>query len=366
MMARTIFALCCCVFLTYSCNRNGAGMATNAPSKTETQQSRRKVNINIDSPSYYAKYPLGSAIPLSVKVKNTAEPFDSLRWIIDGKFYKATSTGQTSWSTAGQTTGTHRIEAIAHYPDGQKDVVSTSIILLADKEPIQYSYKIVKTYPHDKTAYTQGLLFDDGFLYESTGLNGESTLRKVDISTGKPVQMIDMPESIFGEGLAAVGDSLIQLTYLSQVATVYRKSDFKILNRIKYPMKEGWGLTFDRRHLLMTDGSAFVYFLDKKTLAEIYRIEVCDNQVPVPLLNELEYINGELWANIYQKDEIVRINPKTGAVIGRINMDGLLAPNDLHPAIDVLNGIAYDPKTNKIYVTGKKWPKLFEIQVIRK
>ena len=150
------------------------------------------------------------------------------------------------------------------------------------------------------------------------------------------------------------------------MAFIYQKSDFKLLNRINYPMREGWGLTYDGTNLLMTDGSATLYFLDKDSLAEVSRLEVCDDKGLVQNLNELEYINGELWANVYQTDDILRIDPKTGVVLGRINMSGLLNSSDKKTGVDVLNGIAYDEKTGKIYVTGKNWPKLFEIQIIGK
>jgi glutamine cyclotransferase len=221
-------------------------------------------------------------------------------------------------------------------------------------------------YPHDPNAYTQGLLFDGGFLYESTGLKGESSLRKVDLQTGKPENVTALPAEMFGEGLALVDDRLIQLTWKDQLAFVYQKSDFEPIDRISYPMREGWGLTFDGANLLMTDGTATLYVLDREYLSEVRRLEVCDNKGPVQQLNELEYINGELWANVYYTDDILRIDPKTGMVLGRINMTGLLNSSDKESNTDVLNGIAFDEKSGKIYVTGKNWPKLFEIKVLEK
>ena len=168
---------------------------------------------------------------------------------------------------------------------------------------------------------------------------------------------------MFGEGLTLVDDKLIQLTWRNQQAFVYQKSDFKQIKSISYNIREGWGLTYDGSFLLFTDGSATLYFLDKDYLTEVHRIEVCDDKGPVKYLNELEYINGEVWANVYLTDEIVRIDPKTGVVNGRINLEGLLQESDRKPNTNVLNGIAFDVKTGKIFVTGKNWPKLFEIQV---
>ena len=367
-MLKFVFFLffCCSVVSTTSCNRGGTG----ANSKPEQQQQRQrpgKSKINIVSPRNNERFVLGADVVLSVKAGDNTTVIDSLRWFVDGRLQaKISSVEPFTWNTTGQTTGTHRIEAVAHYAGGQRDMVSTGILLLADKPPVQYTYKVIKTYPHDKTAYTQGLLFDEGFFYESTGLEGESTLRKVVPATGDTIQVTKLPREIFAEGLALVDDKLIQITYKSQVAFVYSKSDFSLLNRINYPMREGWGLVYDGKHLIMTDGSANIYFLDKDYLTEVRRIEVCDDKGPVTQLNELEYINGELWANIYMTDNIVRINPSTGCVTGIINMKGLLNAADQHPDVNVLNGIAYDEKTGKIYVTGKNWPKLFEIQVINK
>jgi len=358
--------LYCALLVAFSsCNRGGSG---NKTGRTEEQQRprRQRLQINIVSPQNNERQPLGATVTLSAKLRDGADAIDSLRWLVNGRLLQTTKGEDVRWNTEGQTTGTHRIEAVAHYASGHRDIVSSRILLLAPQPPKQYTYMKIQEFPHDPKAFTQGLLFHEGYLYESTGIKGESTLRKVNLQTGVPVRTIDLPEDVFGEGLALVDDKLIQLTWQEQVAFEYQISDLKLLRRINYPMREAWGLTFDGTHLLMTDGSATVYFLDREYLAEIRRIEVCDDKGLVDQLNELEYINGELWANIYYKDEIVRIDPKTGAVIGRINLTGLLRNSDRKPDTNVLNGIAYDDETGKIYVTGKNWPKLFEIQVISK
>jgi glutamine cyclotransferase len=353
---------CLCGALFTACSScNGSGTK---PGQTAAQQRPRqqKAQIAIVSPKNNEQQPLGATITLSTQMKDGAETIDSLRWFVDGKWLKTTKGEDITWNTAGQTTGTHRVEAVSYYSSGQRENILVSILLLAPQAPKQYTYKVIQTYPHDTKAYTQGLLFDEGFLYESTGLRGESTLRKVNLQTGESVMSINLATEMFGEGLALVGDKLIQLTWQNQVAFVYQKSDFKQLNRINYQIREGWGLTYNGTHLLMTDGSATLYFLDKDYLTEVRRLEVCDDKGAVYQLNELEYINGELWANVYTTDDILRIDPKTGVVTGRINMAGLLNSSE-QKAADVLNGIAYDEKTGKIYVTGKYWPKLFEIQV---
>ena len=363
-----IIGLCCTLFTACS-SCNGSGMNTKPKNTVGQQRPRqRKAQIVIVSPANNEKQPLGAVVTLSAKLKDDAETLDSLRWFVNGKWLKTTKGEDVFWDTAEKTTGTHRIEAVAYYTSGQRDIRSVNILLLSPQAPKQYTYRVMQVYPHDTKAYTQGLLFDDGYLYESTGLEGESSLRKVDLRTGKPVLKHDLPTEMFGEGLALAGDHLIQLTYKNQVALVYQKNDFRLLKRIPYLMREGWGLTYDGEHLLMTDGSATLYFLDREYLAEIRRLEVCDNKGPVQYLNELEYINGELWANVYTTDYILRIDPKTGIVLGRINLEGLLKSSDYTTDTDVnvLNGIAFDEKTGKIYVTGKNWPKLFEIQISEK
>ena len=345
-----------------SCSRSGSG--TNPNRKEEQQRPRRqRAQIAIVSPRNNDRQPLGATITLSTKARDGAGAIDSVRWLINGKWLKTSKGEDIEWNTAEQTTGTHRIEAVAYYTAGGHDIVVSGILLLAPQAPKQYTCKVLQVYPHDPKAFTQGLLFDDGFLYESTGLKGESQLRKVNLQTGEPVQVFHLSPQYFGEGLALVDEKLIQLTWQEQVAFVYQKSDFKLLSRIDYPMREGWGLTYDGTHLLMTDGTSTVYVLDKEYLAEVRRIEVCNNIGPVQKLNELEYINGELWANVYLSDYIVRIDPKTGVVLGQIDMKGLLKANEKEAA-DVLNGIAFDEKTGKIYVTGKNWPKLFEISIL--
>jgi len=356
-----------CTLLTAcsSCNRGETGAKAN---QTEDQRPRRqRAKFVIVSPKNNETLSLGAKLTLTVKARDNAQTIDSLRWFVDGRSLATTNSENFTWNTADQTVGTHRIEAIAYYPSGQREtLLPANILLLAPHPPKQYAYRIIREFPHDTKAYTQGLVFDDGYLYESTGLKGESSLRKVNLQTGETILRVDLAEKYFGEGLALVDDKLIQLTWQNQVAFVYQKSDFTVLDQINYNIKEGWGLTYDGTHLLMTDGTATLYFLDKDYLTEVRRLEVCDHKGKMDQLNELEYISGELWANVYNSDFILRIDPKTGIVKGRIDMSGLLKKSDQKYDTNVLNGIAYDEKNGKIYVTGKNWPKLFEIQVVEK
>ncbi len=225
------------------------------------------------------------------------------------------------------------------------------------------TYKIIHVYPHDSSAYTQGLIYLDGHLYESTGLNGRSSLRMVDLETGRVQQEISVPSKYFAEGLTNWGSTLIQLTWLAHTAFVYDRFSFRLLRTLHYD-GEGWGLTQDGAHLILSDGSATLRFLDPETFRAVRRIVVKDRGSPVTQLNELEYVRGEIYANVWHTDRIARIAPATGKVLGWIDLSGLL-PADQHPDPEaVLNGIAYDAAHDRLFVTGKLWPRLFEIKVV--
>jgi glutamine cyclotransferase len=227
-----------------------------------------------------------------------------------------------------------------------------------------YGFKVIRVFPHDPQAYTQGLAFYKGFFYEGTGLEGRSSLRKVELKTGKILKMHRLPDSWFGEGVTLWNDQLIQLTWKNRIGLIYDRKSFKLVKTFSYPT-EGWGLTQDSKHLILSDGTDTLTFLDPRTLTEKKQIRVHDRGSPVRLLNELEYVRGEIWANVYQTDWIVRISPETGQVTGRIDLRGLLPEGDRKKGAEVLNGIAYDASKNRLFVTGKFWPKLFEIKLVR-
>ncbi len=224
-------------------------------------------------------------------------------------------------------------------------------------------YRIVNTYPHDPRAFTQGLVFADGVLYEGTGLRGQSSLRKVDLKTGTILQVRQLPVRFFGEGITIYGNRVIQLTWRARVGFVYHKQTFQLLDTFNYST-EGWGITHDGRSLIISDGTSTLYLLDPQTFREVGRLEVHTRDGPVSRLNELEYVQGEIYANVWKTDRIARISPQTGEVVGWINLEGLLEPEDRYRRIDVLNGIAYDVKNDRLFVTGKLWPKLFEIELV--
>jgi glutaminyl-peptide cyclotransferase len=236
---------------------------------------------------------------------------------------------------------------------------------LAAAPPIPVdSYEIVHTYPHDANAFTQGLVFVDGHLYESTGRQGHSSVRMVDLATDWVLKEYDLPKQYFGEGLTDWGDTLIQLTWTSGVAFVYDRSTFTVRRTFHYT-GEGWGLTHDSTVLILSDGSATLRFLDPNSFREIRKLKVRDeDNRPVSNLNELEYVGGEIYANIWHEDRIARISPKTGRVLGWIDLSGLLKPEEVNDPEAVLNGIAYDAKSDRLFVTGKLWPRLFEIKIV--
>lgn len=229
----------------------------------------------------------------------------------------------------------------------------------------EYGYKILRVYPHDRTAFTQGLEYRDGFLYEGTGLYGQSTLRREDLQTGKVLQELALPSRLFGEGITVLNERVVQLTWQSHIGFVYDQSTFRLLRNFSYA-GEGWGLANDGRQIYMSDGTPQIRCLDPATLQETRRITVHDGEKQIENLNELEWVRGELYANIWQTNRIVRINPADGTVIGWIDLSGLLTQDELESGADVLNGIAYDSAGDRLFVTGKLWPKLFQIRLVRK
>jgi glutaminyl-peptide cyclotransferase len=228
-----------------------------------------------------------------------------------------------------------------------------------------YGYRIVHIYPHDHSAFTQGLEYRNGFLYEGTGLNGQSTLRKVELDSGKVLQAIPLEPEYFGEGVTVLEKRILELTWQSHRGFVYDRDSFQLLGSFDYP-GEGWGLTNDGHEIFMSDGTPDIRVWDPTTLKEIRRFTVHDGPARIESLNELEYVRGEIYANVWQTDRIARVSPESGRVTGWIDLAGLLPAADLAAGANVLNGIAYDVQGDRLFVTGKLWPKIFEIQLLRK
>jgi glutaminyl-peptide cyclotransferase len=227
-----------------------------------------------------------------------------------------------------------------------------------------YGYTVVRSFPHDRDAYTQGLVYENGFLYESTGLNGRSSIRKVRLETGEVLQRHDTPQQYFGEGIAIWGSEIFALTWQSGIGFVHDRDTFRQKRTFNY-IGEGWGLTRDASGLIMTDGTDQLRFIDPATFRERRRVKVTAEGKPVRNLNEIEFVKGEIFANVYTTDYVARINPQTGKVTGWIDLRGLLSARERASA-EVLNGIAYDAAADRLFVSGKLWPRMFVIRVIKK
>jgi glutamine cyclotransferase len=307
-------------------------------------------------------------LTISISEKE-GKPIDSVQFSINSK--KIESNGTTSTVKINDfKLGKHTITAIVFFQNKTEKVTKT-IYFTADSAPDIYTYKIINTYPHDKNAFTQGLEYHNGFLYEGTGRKGQSFIRKVELETGKALQQKDLDAAYFGEGITIFENKIYQLTWQGGFGIVYDLETFEKEKEFKYTKsREGWGLANNGKQLLKTDGTERIWFLNSETLLEESYIEAYTNDRKVEKLNELEYINGLIYANIWQQNSILIINPNNGKVEGVANLNGLkeeiLKEQNLTDDDEVLNGIAYDKENNRLFVTGKHWAKLFEIELIKK
>ncbi|MEI8224886.1 MAG: glutaminyl-peptide cyclotransferase [Bacteroidota bacterium] len=260
------------------------------------------------------------------------------------------------------TTGRKSLKAVAYKGGRSQNTITRFMIIFSDMVPKRNGYKVINTYPHDSDAFTQGLVYDKGVLFESTGQITGSSLREVELETGRVIRQHNLDASLFGEGIALYRDRIYQVTWQNKVGFVYEKSTFNVINKISYAT-EGWGLTTIDDKIIMSDGTNILYFFEPEMFTVVSRIEVYDNERKVDQLNELEYINGEIWANIWNADLIARIDRVSGKVIAYIDLKGILPESERNPDTDVLNGIAYDQSDKRIFITGKKWPKLYEIRL---
>jgi len=323
------------------------------------------------SPEAGTTYKAGE--PVSIKVNFPADAkADSVVYMLDAaKITVAKDLSPVTLKTDTLALGARVITAKV-YQAGKNQDVSTNIVLLAAKAPEELTFKVEKVFPHDTTSYTEGLLYQDGVFYESDGGrvaegNGQSSIRKVNPLTGKPIIKKDIDPKIFAEGISVVGDKLVQLTYTEKIGYVYDKKTLNLLSTFNNNVGiEGWGMTFDGKKLYMDDKTNRIFFLDKDNYRQIGFIDVYDDKGPINEVNELEMIDGKLYANVYTKDDILVIDPKTGAVLQKIDMASLYPVSQRNKNADVLNGIAYDKATNRIFVTGKKWDKLFQVKFVKK
>jgi glutaminyl-peptide cyclotransferase len=335
--------------------------------KAETVNTAEEIRsklIKIKSPEENSDFKAGEKIEVIIEITDPARLPDSVTVSFDGQ--KVALLRSAPWtysipSSFTKNTGRKSLKVTAFRDSKSNTTITRFLIINSDIVPKHYGYKVINTYPHDKDAFTQGLFYDNGMLYEGTG-ETSSSLRKVELETGKVVQQLNLSSSLFGEGITLYNDRIFQVTWRSQVGFVYNMSTFKQINKIYY-QTEGWGLTTINNRIVMSDGTNVIYFFEPEMFTVVSRIEVYDNEQLVDSLNELEYINGEIWANIWMTDRIVRIDPGTGKVLGYINLAGILNDPNTDTKVNVLNGIAYDKAGNRIFVTGKNWPRLFEIRI---
>jgi Glutamine cyclotransferase len=262
--------------------------------------------------------------------------------------------------------GKHTIKAEAVKSDGEKGVYYKTFEVLSDVVPEIYGYELVNSYPHNDASFTEGLEFHNGFLYESTGENGKSFLYKTNLKTGQPVKSVKLADKYFGEGITIFNNKIYQLTYKTKVGFIYNLENMALVDSFHYQSAEGWGMTHDEKYLIMDDGTNILTYLDPATLKPVKKLQVYDNKDAVVYINELEYSEGFIYANVWGTNLIVKIDPQTGKVVAKIDLDELVANIKSSKQIDVLNGIAIDPVTKKFYITGKFFPKVFEIKLVKK
>ena len=351
---------------TLSCSgRSGKTSETaTMPARMNSEEVSVKL-IKIVSPEEDASLKLNQSVKLALAAEDQNNLPDSVIVYFDSKYVTTLKSGKFEYlipPSFTSSTGRKSLKVTA-YKDGKpKNSVTRFTVIFSDIVPKKYGYKVVHTYPHDRNAFTQGLIYDNGEFFESTGEENGSSLREVELETGKVLRQHDLDPSLFGEGIALYRNRIYEITWKNKVGFVYNKSDFKLINKIYYPT-EGWGMTTMDDKIVLSDGSNVLYLYEPEMFTVISKIEVYDNEKKRDSLNELEYVNGEIWANIWINDHIARIDPSTGKVLGYINLKGILPASDRDSETDVLNGIAYDDKGKRIFVTGKRWPKLFEIKV---
>jgi glutamine cyclotransferase len=365
---KSVILLSVVLFLawTISCSgrpekKNEAGVK---PASTLNEEAYSKL-IKIVSPEENTGFKLHEPVKVVLSLTDKRTVPDSVTVYFNGKVVSTIKSAPWEYiipRVFNVTCGRKSLKVTAYKAGKPQNTITRFMIVYSDMVPKKYSYKVIHTYPHDRDAFTQGLVYDNGVLFEGTGQESGSTLREVELETGKVIRQQNLDGSLFGEGIALYRDRIYQVTWRNKVGFIYNKSDFKQINKIYYPT-EGWGMTTMNDMIVMSDGSNVLYFYEPEMFTVISKIEVYDNKIKRDSLNELEYINGEIWANIWVNNHIARIDPTTGKVLGYIDLKGILPSSDQNAETDVLNGIAYDSKTNRIFVTGKRWPKLFEIKV---
>jgi glutamine cyclotransferase len=324
-----------------------------------SNSSQKKSDFSIKTNAKKGNISISETLNISL-INKKNHPVDSVNYTLEGKAITE------SHNLLNFKLGKQTIEAIVFF-NNERQVATSKITILNNEAPKIYTYNIINEYPHDITSYTQGIEFFNGKLYESTGQYKESKLRQIDYKTGEVIKNIDLADEYFGEGLTILNDKIYQLTWKEGTGFVYDVNTFDKLSSFKYGnSKEGWGLCNNENIIYKSDGTEKIWLLNPGTLIEEDNIQVYTNKGKIIGINEMEWVNGSIYANRYQKDGVAIINPKNGAVIGVIDFKPLKSKVTQHDGLDVLNGIAYNPTTKTLFVTGKRWDKLFEVEIVEK
>lgn len=356
------------VFVTSVISCSGRSGKNQKPGDSEVSVSGSELSVKLmkmTAPESDEETKLREPVVVKLESEKGQQSPDSVRIYFDGQVVAVLFSAPWECTIPSSLTGMTGRKAVkaSTYFNKKIQTITHFVIIYSDVTPKKQSYRVVKMYPHDTEAFTQGLLYDNGVLYEGTGQQAGSGLREVELATGKVVRQHNLEASLFGEGITIYRDKIYEVTWQNKVGFIYDKKDFSLINKVYY-QTEGWGLTTLDDRIVMSDGSNILYFYDPETFTVVSRLEVYDNEKKVDQLNELEYINGEIWANIWQTDLIARIDPLSGKVNSYIDLSQLFPlPKRSETGADVLNGIAYDAVGKRIFVTGKKWPKLYEITI---
>lgn len=362
--ASTFIMLTLCWMISCSGRSEKAAANPSVDDQKRIRETSVKL-IKMSAPGENDDFRTGNEVKIVLEPADKNNLPDSITVSFNGK--RITTLKSEPWQCTvnkalTSSTGRRSVKVTAYKGGNSVTTISRFILFYSDTPPKTWKYSVISTFPHDKDAFTQGLFYYGGSLYEGTGQTGQSSLREVEPATGKVKRQMNIGSGLFGEGITLYKDRIYQVTWQDKVGFIYDRSTFNQINKIYY-QTEGWGLTTLNDRIVMSDGTNILYFFEPDMFTVVSQIEVYDNEKKVDQLNELEYINGEIWANIWMTDRIARIDPATGKVLGYIDLKGILKDPGTDTSVNVLNGIAWDKETNRIFVTGKNWPKLFVIKV---
>ncbi len=334
---------------------------SNKPSRS------RKPVVQISIESVNKKIAFGDDITIGIAIKLKDGELQETKLFVDSVLVSSGKENELTYSLKKfENIGKHTIKAVATKTDGVEGIYFKTFEVLSNVVPEKFGFEVVQTHPHNETFFTEGLEFHDGFLYESTGEKGKSGIYKTNLKTGKIIQSVKLNNKYFGEGITIFNNRIYQLTYKTKIGFVYNLENMALVDSFKFESAEGWGMTNDEQNLIMSDGTNMLTYINPITYKSVKKIQVYDDKDPVLYLNELEYSDGYIYANVWTTNLLVKIDPKTGKVLQKIDLDGILILSNSTKQVDVLNGIAIDPVSKKMYITGKLYPKIFEIKPVKK